>query len=528
MAFIPKTRAWIALTGLFLATAIGALGGFLLGRTHIEGKAEVALVGNATLVQEMFERAMAEAYSTLAALKAANLHACSDAELVRFRQLIYQSVDIRDAGRMRDGRLECSADFGKGTLPETQFQPSNTLRDGTEVYFDLPPYRTASGFSTLLRNGDFFVAEDPNTINRWRIVNKSSEIYMRSDPGNAWRRISGRPPKITTAIADHNGQGRVGDTLYGTHCSIDKSSCTVAYGSLSETLHTGRLNLIFYSAFGALLGAFVVLVYLLINANSRSMANQLRRAIRQDKLQMAYQPIVDLRSGRVVGAEALVRWTDEEGYAVSPEIFVRLAEERGFIGELTERIVHNALHDFHKLQGANPDFRLNINITASDLTDEIFLPMLEAALATAGVAPQSLAIEVTEGSTANQQAVMKAIRLLRDRGHSVEIDDFGTGYSSLAYLKDLAVDAIKIDRTFAQAIGTGAVIDGLLPHILAMAETLHMKAIIEGIETLEQLEYFADLKMPLAVQGFLLGRPVPVDEFHNMRTTVEDEIKAAS
>jgi sensor c-di-GMP phosphodiesterase-like protein len=496
-----------------MATAISATGGYLLGRAYLVRKAEIGLGADATQIQERAEEVRAEVYSMLAVLKAANLPACSEGELAHFRELVYHSVNIRDVGRMRDGRLECSADFGRGTMPEIQFQPSNKLADGLEIYLNLPPFLYDNELAILFLRGGFFVAEDPNTIIRWRRINRNYETYTWSYPGNIWRRVSGLPPRISTGIADHEGRGRVGDTLYATHCSIKRSSCAVAYGSLSDVLQADRPIPILCTALGALFGAFVMLVYLLIHQHSQSLANQLLRAIRQGKLRLEYQPIVDLHCGRVVGAEALARWTDEEGYTVSPEVFVRVAEERGFVGELTELVVRHALRDFRKLQRNDPNFRLNINITASDLIDERFLPMLERSLAAAGVAPQGLAIEVTEGSTASKQMAINAIRSLRERGHFVEIDDFGTGYSSLAYLKDLAVNAIKIDRAFVQAIGTGAVIGGILSQILVMAETLQLEVVIEGIETEEQLKFFADSRMPLVGQGFLLGRPVPVDEF---------------
>ena len=133
----------------------------------------------------------------------------------------------------------------------------------------------------------------------------------------------------------------------------------------------------------------------------------------------------------------------------------------------------------------------------------------------------SLAIEVTESSTARIQVALKTIRELRKRGHSVQIDDFGTGYSSLAYLHDLSVDAIKIDRAFTQAIGTEAVTVGILPQILAMAKALNLQVIVEGIETVEQAVYFAGAEMPILGQGWLFGRPVPVEAFHLLLAEAE-------
>ncbi|MGB7984026.1 MAG: EAL domain-containing protein [Terracidiphilus sp.] len=525
---IPKSRAWIALLALVFASSVGALCGYLLGRFDLEQSTEGGLVANATRLEGMTDDLMAEARGMLSALQEANLPPCSDAELGRFRQLIYRSINIRDAGRMHDGQLECSADFGHVEMPATQFRPNNILPDGSEIYRDLPPYRIANELSILMRKGDYFIVEDPNTINRWKILNKEYETYTRSNPDNRWARISGLPSRISTDIADHNGHGRVGDTLYGTHCSVQKTFCSVAYASFSAALQANPRHLIFFSVFGSLIGSLVAFAYLLIHWNSRSLANQLRRAIRLDKLHLVYQPIIDLRSGRLVGAEALVRWSDEEGFTVSPEVFVRLAEERGFISELTARVVMHALKDFHKLQDGNPEFQLHINVTASDLVDEKLLPLLDKSLAEAGVPPHSVAIEVTEGSTASKQPAMRAIHSLRERGHSVKIDDFGTGYSSLAYLKDLAVDAIKIDRAFVQTVGTGAVIEGILPQILAMAETLNLNVVIEGIETEEQAQYFREAKMSLTGQGFLFGRPVPVEKFHNQQLTIESTKRTSS
>ena len=145
--------------------------------------------------------------------------------------------------------------------------------------------------------------------------------------------------------------------------------------------------------------------------------------------------------------------------------------------------------------------------------------MLEQALKRAAVPARSLAIEITESSTVRHHAAIETILRLRERGHSVHIDDFGTGYSSLAYLHDLSVDAIKIDRAFTQAIGTEAVTVAILPQILAMAEALNLGVIAEGVETVEQAEYFASARGHILAQGWLFGRPQPASEFRVLLAT---------
>jgi sensor c-di-GMP phosphodiesterase-like protein len=317
-------------------------------------------------------------------------------------------------------------------------------------------------------------------------------------------------------IANRNAQGRLGETLYATRCSQRGLDCVVSYGSVSTSLHNAAGLLALHSALGGFCGGFLVLGFLLVYQRSQTMRSQLRRAIRRGKLGLVYQPIVDLRNGRTVGAEALARWTDEDGFAVSPLIFVHIAEEQGFVGELTEFVVRQALRDFGDLLHGHGDFRLSVNVTAFDMGDSGFLPMLDRTLDEAGVAPERLAIELTESATASTLVAIETIRQLRLRGHCVEIDDFGTGYSSLAYLKDLSVDTIKIDKAFTQAVSTEAVIGQILPQILSLAEALDLQVIVEGIETKEQAAFFAALARPVLGQGWYLGRPVPAPEFQRV------------
>jgi len=304
--------------------------------------------------------------------------------------------------------------------------------------------------------------------------------------------------------------------------------CTTAYESFSATLWQNTGQLAFYTALGGLVGAFLTLAGLFLLERNRGMSQQLRRAIRRDQVRIVYQPIVDLASGKIVEAEALARWNDEEGFAVSPEVFVRIAEERGFVGELTALVVRHVLRDFGETLRCRQDLCINFNVTASDLVDARFQPMLEAALSRAGVAPERLVVEVTESSTARHATAIEAIRQLRARGHSVQIDDFGTGYSSLAYLHDLSIDAIKIDKAFIRAIGTQSVTVGILPQILAMAQSLNLTVIAEGIETVEQAAYFVGQERPVLGQGWLLGRPGSAADLHALMAAGEIRTEASS
>ena len=320
-----------------------------------------------------------------------------------------------------------------------------------------------------------------------------------------------------------NSDFRVGQILYSTRCStlnIDRV-CLTASLSVSEALQAVNSEREAYLALGGTAGGLLGFLVALLYRRNRSLDHQLRRAIQRDRLRVVYQPIVNLDSGEIVGAEALARWNDEEGFAVGPDVFVTIAEDRGFVGEITRLVVRHVLHDFAATLRAHSEFRISINVAAADLGDPRFLPMLEQSMDREGVSAASVVIEITESSTALHQVAMESIRHLRRLGYGVHIDDFGTGYSSLSYLQDLSVDAIKIDRSFTRAIGTKAVTVSILPQILIMAEALHLQVIVEGIETSQQAGYFSGGAKSILGQGWLYGRPVPIMEFLRILATAK-------
>lgn len=525
MTFKPNRRVWFSAIATLLATAIGACAGYLKGRTYIEEAAETNLQQDAARLSVAIHSLIIESYGILAKANALEEPACSDAEIAQLRRLIYHSVNFRELGRIRDGKILCSALFGRNGLPQTQFKPASHFDDGTTLYRNMAPYAMDGVPVYIRQRGDYFAVEAPGLSVRIHQMRRNHEVFSSGATGTfaaASLRVS---QEVPGAILDRDARGRIGDTLFATYCTGGDNSqiqCATSYGSFSEHLRAQEGLLVLHAALGGMVCGFPLAIFLLLYWRRRSLPQQLLKAIRGGKLHYVYQPIVDLPDGRVVAAEALARWNDDDGVAISPEIFVRLAEERGFSLELLRLALRRTLHDFADKLRDNAEFRMHINLTASDLADAGLLPMLEQLLTDAGVAPHRLAFELTEGATARHSITIDAIHRLRQRGHSVQIDDFGTGYSSLAYLKDLAVDAIKIDRAFTQAIGTEAVTGVILPQILTMAAGLGLLVIAEGIETAEQAAYFANFDQPILGQGWLFGRPQPPEKFLRALKAQED------
>jgi sensor c-di-GMP phosphodiesterase-like protein len=518
-----KQRVLVTLIAMVLAAACGMAAGYLLAgglalrqaRHHLQQEAESLIaLENASLK---------ETYVTLKKMSSSPYPYCSEAEISYFRKLLFQTDYLRDGGRMRDGKIDCSVTLGKADLPRIPLKPEYSMPGGSKVYRETGPLQVRDQPTFGVQFKDLYVVinssagrgVDPTTLPFIMTVTPASS----RDPG----RLLSTSPEPNDAVFTKEGLSRKRQTLYFTRCTPDSLSCVTTHITIPEAMRADITQRTICMALGGLVGALFGFVCSVVYRRSRRMEQQLRRAIARDRLRLVYQPIVELASKRIVGAEALSRWTDEEGFAVGPEVFVKVAEEHGFVGTLSRVVVRQALRDFGDTLRTHPDFRLSINVTATSLSDPRFLSMLEESVKRANVSAESLAIEITESSTAQHEVAIETIRRLHEKGYSIHIDDFGTGYSSLSYLHDLAINAIKIDKSFTQAIGTEAVTVGILPQILAMAEALNLQVIVEGIETSLQADYFSALARPVLAQGWFFGYPVPVEKF--LRSLADDEKK---
>jgi len=509
-------RVVVTIVSTILLAALGASGGYLLGHTFALRHAEAQLDHYANRILLEGVTSTAESRAILATMNTSPYDLCSETEIEYFRQLIFQSQFMKAAGRMRDGRIDCSTTSGRSVVAGSQYTPTISRQDGTKIYKNLPPFRVDDQDVISVQEGDSFIVYNPYNL----VSLEAPPMHFTATAVDAQSHQAGQMlgeiSNVQQKILTHEGKVQVGDTLYATRCTIDGTTCMTTYVSIPDALAVARGYSMACLALGAVSGALIGLLFPLLYSRNKSVEQQLLRALRADALTVAYQPIVDLATGHIVEAEALVRWTDEYKNAVSPDVFVKIAEERGFVAQITKLVVRHALRDFGATMRARPTFRVNVNIAASDLADSDFLPMVERALDDAEVSPRNLGIEITESYTARQQVARNTILRLRQKGHYVAIDDFGTGYSSLAYLHDLSVDAIKIDKAFTKAIGTDAVTVSILPQILTMAETLKLRIVVEGIETQAQADYFAASDQKINAQGWLFGRPVPARQFLQM------------
>jgi diguanylate cyclase len=242
--------------------------------------------------------------------------------------------------------------------------------------------------------------------------------------------------------------------------------------------------------------------------------NELRLALARDELTLAYQPIVDLASERVVGAEALVRWRHPERGLLGPALFIDIAERSGLVIELGQQVLRLAARQIAAWEGTiDGPFRVAVNASARQLQDGLLLTQVQRALREYHVAPERLEIEITEHTVvADQAAAVGVLSALRAMGVRISIDDFGTGLSSLSCLRALPVDKLKIDRSFVQELPANAGDAAIVRAVVSMAGALGLRVVAEGIETAAQAHFLRSIRVDLG-QGYAYGRPLLPEDF---------------
>jgi diguanylate cyclase (GGDEF)-like protein len=252
--------------------------------------------------------------------------------------------------------------------------------------------------------------------------------------------------------------------------------------------------------------------------------NNLRRALERDEFVLHYQPQIDLRTGAICGAEALIRWIHPDLGQISPADFIPLAEESGMIVAIGEWVLRQACHELRAWHDDGHPIRMSINLSGRQLNEEGLVASVLAIVDDSGIDPRWLELELTESMLMDASPnVIDKLHTLKRAGIALAIDDFGTGYSSMSYLKTFPVGALKIDRSFVQDLPHSTEDAAITRAIIAIARSLKMETVAEGIETPEQGEFLRANGCDKA-QGYHYSKPVPAEQ---MRALLQRRREAA-
>lgn len=245
---------------------------------------------------------------------------------------------------------------------------------------------------------------------------------------------------------------------------------------------------------------------------------ELHHAINSNELVVFYQPEVELLTGRVIGAEALVRWNHPKLGLLTPDNFIGLAEESGLIDPLFERVFAQVVHDAQSLFSSGFDFTLWTNLSAKQFAINTTSRLLAQHVANSGVPAYMFGVEITETAVMeNTESASETLQQLKSLGISLALDDFGTGYSSLAYLQSFPVDIVKIDRTFISELGKTKASTEIVSAVIGLAHGLRLQALAEGVESIQNVSLLRELGCDLA-QGYYYAHPLA---FSKLQTYLE-------
>jgi EAL domain-containing protein (putative c-di-GMP-specific phosphodiesterase class I) len=243
------------------------------------------------------------------------------------------------------------------------------------------------------------------------------------------------------------------------------------------------------------------------------LAGEMRRAIDAGQFTLYYQPVVEMESNRIVGAEALARWEHPERGIVSPMEFIPIAEQTGLIRQLTIKLIEGALEQVLQWRDMGHELTVSVNISPRHLLDQQLPDDIAGLLQKYGASPRSLKFEITESTImADPKRVEKVLARLHAMGVKLAIDDFGTGYSSLSYLKRLPVSEVKIDRSFVMQMPTSVDDSLIVRSTIELARNLALRVTAEGVETRGVWDELERLGCHY-VQGYYLSRPLPQEDF---------------
>jgi sensor c-di-GMP phosphodiesterase-like protein len=517
---IPKSAAIVVTLGAaLLAIAIPVLLAIHLADQQSRETQMKLVTGYARDVLHRSETTSDQALAAMNALVAAHsADSCSDLNLAIMRRFDLSSSYLQAIGYAANGRLVCSSlgrDSAGLPLGPVDWVTPIGVQIRINVRFPFDPVTTylvlegRDGYAAII-NKDLPLDATTNEpdVSLGTFATSNGRLYAARgfiDP--KWVGPPGKSlPKrqLVTTFLDH---GYVIAVVRSDRYFVGTIAALPVSYMLAQTQATTHLLL----PVAVVAGIVLAMAAVYLGRLQMAMPAVIRTALKRREFFLHYQPVVDLRSGAWVGAEALIRWQRRGGEMVRPDLFIPVAEDAGMIQRITQRVLELVARDVEDLFTRHPQFHIAINLSPADLHSSHTIRLLRQLARDTRAAAGNLVVEVTERGFIKLEIAQQTVRELRADGIRVAVDDFGTGYSSLSFLESVDLDFLKIDKSFVDTMNMDTPTSQVALHIIEMAKSLNLKMVAEGVETEAQALFLRDLGVHYA-QGFLFSKPMPMNE----------------
>ncbi|GAB3482845.1 EAL domain-containing protein [Marinomonas epiphytica] len=463
---------------------------------------------------------------------------CSPKDMMQLREIAANYEFLDDIGRVVDHEIICSANMGHEVVGK-KIDPSALYYSEERKYHYLKAKEDLFFLSqkrALFLSGHTFLTLSPSRYLGLYSVDDSVGAYILDYYApkvyRTFNSIPGWVVEETVSKKEPSGLRLIvpGAFIKNKTCSKDYSFCINLIDYRIGFYGLSPLEYAILSLFVSVLSLFIWLATGYLRYMKRAIPYRLKTALNTDHIYPLYQPKVALRSGQIVGVEALARWHDSVLGQVPPDVFIDLAEELGIVAQISRHIARKSLTELSGILKEQPSFTLSLNVSVKDMQDDSFLDFIDGETTRLGINSKQVILEITERSAAENNALSQMTREFTKRGFQISLDDFGTGFSNLSWLTKLDSNEIKIDKMFTSCIGSKAVGLMTLNGICRLLENFQMSTVFEGIETQEELDYILEHSPDAIGQGWLFAKAMPVSDLKALlkRNTVLHDMPRAS
>lgn len=501
-------KAWAVLFGVMIAVAaMTAFGYWLHGFIDERGREEVEALARRTIA--LADTRIVSALASLDQLAMQDVESCGSAQLTALRKAAFSNPWVKDMAVLgADGRILCGS-FGPslagGGTVLSSFHPNGEIDlsiaiirvAGTTMLSVSRHVAGAAGLAALIPAAIFVTQVSREG------TNLKSKIRITASDGTPIVEGGGGANDLSDADAFMATRQ---SSRYGLKAMVELPRAAMHAASR-------RMDEIVATVGGAILVLIVLLVWLLPRRRVSDPILELEQAIAANEFIPYYQPIVDVRTGRLRGAEVLIRWRKPDGSIITPAAFIPLAESTSLIVPLTRALMRRVCEEVGAILGCRPDLKIGFNLAALHFVDDAIVGDVREIFSNSPISLSQVVLEVTERQPLeNLGGARRVIAGLQELGCGVAIDDVGTGHGGLSYMLKLGADTIKIDKLFVDAIGSEHQSTIILETLVDLARNMRMEVVAEGVENFEQVMKLRDLGI-LAAQGHVFCPPLPGSSF---------------